>query len=130
MQRWEAALATPAMLGSDFSPPERCIGDTNICGDSWVCAVTPHSCSTPASREGPSQGRKNSPGRDFGRNFPARRLFADEFCVPPQPLSVPGRVGAVSWMFRWVCLASWHGWAKRLENGWQRVEDRVSGLGI
>lgn len=61
-----AALGSGAcnsgMLGGDFPPPEHCIGDTNICGASWVCAVTPHSCFTPASGEGPSQGRKKAPG--------------------------------------------------------------------
>lgn len=38
-----AALGSGAcnsgMLGSDFPPPACCIGDTNICGASWVCAV-------------------------------------------------------------------------------------------
>lgn len=82
-----AALGSGAcnsgMLGSDFAPPEHRVGDTNICGASWVCAVTPHSCFAPASGEGPSQGRKKSPGRNFSRNFPATRLFAAKSCVPP-----------------------------------------------
>lgn len=38
-----AALGSGAcnssMLGSDFPPLACCIGDTNICGASWVCAV-------------------------------------------------------------------------------------------
>ena len=38
-----AALGSGAcnsgVLGSDFPLPARCIGDTNICGASWVCAV-------------------------------------------------------------------------------------------
>lgn len=106
------------MLGSDFSPPEHCIGDTNICGASWVCAVTLRCCFTPASGEGPSQGRKKSPGRNFSKNFPATQLFAVKSCVPSQPLSARGRVGAVLWPFLWICLASWHDWAKRLEIEW------------
>lgn len=128
-----AALGSGAcnsgMLGGDSPPPEHCIGDINICGASWVCAVPPRSCFTPASGGGAGQGKK-SPRRNFSRNFPATQLFAAKSCVPLQPLSAPGRVGAVLWPFLWICLASWHGWAKRLENGWQRVEDRVPRLGI
>lgn len=119
-----AALGSGAcnsgMLGSDFAPPEHRIGDTNICGDSWACAVTPH------SREGPSQGSKNSPGEEFQQEFSCHWVVCSRIlCPPPAAPEHSWRVGAVSWPFLWICLASWRGWAKRLENGWQRVKDGV-----
>lgn len=39
MRRWEAALATPACSGVTLLCRRVALGDTNICGASWVCAA-------------------------------------------------------------------------------------------
>lgn len=82
-----AALGSGAcnsgMLGSDFAPPEHCIGDTNICGASWVCAVTPHCCFTPASGERPSQGRNKKPREEFQQEFSCHSIVCSQILCPP-----------------------------------------------
>lgn len=85
-----AALGSGAcnsgMLGGDSPPPEHCIGDTNICGASWVCAVPPHSCFTPASGGGPGQGRKKKPQEEFQQEFSCNSVVCSQILCPPTAL--------------------------------------------
>lgn len=85
-----AALGSGAcnsgMLGGDSPPPEHCIGDTNICGASWVCAVPPRSCFTPASGGEPSQGRKKKPREEFQQEFSCNSVVCSQILCPPTAL--------------------------------------------